>query len=406
MSLYDGDGGAGISGRAAGRRGAIRAFFLATAMVSIASVMFETTFNNFLDDRFHMEADARGRLELPRELPGFLVSVMTGVLFFVAEAPLATLAASLIGGGMLMLGFVGEGQYAAMMAGMIVWSVGTHLLMPAQSALALELSDPEAKATTLGQLSGVSMGAGIVGSLFVSAAMRWLHFEYRHIFFAGAAAAAIGAVAYLSVRSSGARKAPRPKWVVRKEYSLYYLLAFLFGARKQVFITFGPWVLVKIFGRGPETIAALWFIGGVLGVVFRPFLGRMIDRFGERAVLMADALILIFVCLGYGFGRSLGGIGLYLTCACFVADYLLFAMEMARTTYLDRIAVERSDITQTLSLGISINHAVSMIVPSFAGWLWVSLGYEWVFCVAAFICVAMLIASSRIPARSAGRSAV
>ncbi|MCX7804490.1 MAG: MFS transporter [Planctomycetota bacterium] len=381
------------------------AFFVSTALVSLAGVMFETTFNNFLDARFGMEADERGRLEFPRELPGFLVSLLTGALFFVSEASLAVLAAALIAAGMAVLGLVESGQYAAMMIGMIVWSVGTHLMMPAQSALALGLSEPGLRATRLGQLSGVSMGAGIAGSLFVAAAMRWLKFDYGGIFFAGALAAAAGAAAYATVRVSGGTKPSRPKWVFRREYSLYYLLALLFGARKQIFITFGPWVLIKVFGKGPDTIASLWFAASVLGVVFRPFLGRAIDRWGERAVLTADALILFFVCLGYGFGRRLGDIGLYVVCACFVADHLLFAVEMARTTYLDKIAVDRGDVTQTLSLGVSINHAVSMMGPSFAGWLWVTLRYEWVFCAAAGICVAMLAASLRIPPRARCRAA-
>ena len=81
----------------------------------------------------------------------------------------------------------------------------------------------------------------------------------------------------------------RPKFVWRGRYWLYYALAFLFGARKQVFITFGPWVLIRIFHQPAWIFAQLWIAAAILGVFFQPALGRAIDRFGERTVLLADS---------------------------------------------------------------------------------------------------------------------
>jgi len=38
---------------------------------------------------------------------------------------------------------------------------------------------------------------------------------------------------------------------------LYYWLAILYGTRKQIFITFAPWVLITIYKQPTQTIATL-----------------------------------------------------------------------------------------------------------------------------------------------------
>ena len=154
-------------------------------------------------------------------------------------------------------------------------------------------------------------------------------------------------------------------------------------------ITFAPWVLVQVFGEPASTIAKLWVASSLLGIVFKPALGRLIDRIGERPILVADAAVLTLVCLGYGFGPSLplGVWGVRLAYLCFVLDQMLFAVGMARTSNLKRIAVDANDLTPTLSLGVSIDHAVSMSLPALGGLLRVHYGYPYVFAAAAAISV-------------------
>ena len=56
-----------------------------------------------------------------------------------------------------------------------------------------------------------------------------------------------------------------------------------------------------------------------------------------------------------------------------------------------------SDLTPTLSMGLSIEHLVSMTTPIAAGMLWMAYGYEWVFCLAALVGVLSGVFASRIP---------
>ncbi len=78
-----------------------------------------------------------------------------------------------------------------------------------------------------------------------------------------------------------------------KEYRLYYWLSILFGTRKQIFLTFAPWVLVTVFNQPVTMLATLLTIGGICGVAFQPLLGKAIDKLGEKTVLITEAVLLI-----------------------------------------------------------------------------------------------------------------
>jgi predicted MFS family arabinose efflux permease len=139
-------------------------------------------------------------------------------------------------------------------------------------------------------------------------------------------------------------------------------------------------------------------IGGVIGIVFNPLLGRAVDRFGERTILMAEAIILIFVCIAYGFSRMLftEQIAFYITAGCFIADQLLMSVSMARATYLKKIAVKPEDVSQTLTMGVSIDHIFSISIALISGYVWTRLGYQYVFLIGAIIALVNLYSASRV----------
>ncbi len=130
--------------------------------------------------------------------------------------------------------------------------------------------------------------------------------------------------------------------------------------------------------------------------------GLAIDRFGERAVLIVDGLILAVVCIGYGYAGHVAGPDTALTIVkiCFIADNLLFSLGTARTTYLSRLTDSHQEITSTLAMGVSINHIASMISPVIAGFVWVVYGFERVFLGAACLALAIVAISSLVPPKA------
>jgi len=374
-------------------------FLIVTASLGMTGGIFETTFNNFLNDTFAITAEARGKLEFPRELPGFLVTLMGGMLFFLSEVRLGVLSALGIALGIAGLAFVGD-DYTRMVGFMVLWSAGNHLMMPVSGTIALSLAPPEKRAARMGQIGAVGGAATILGAAIVWTGLQYLEVGYRTTFLIAMVGALVAAFVIGFIRPLPRRAGARPKLVLKRRYSLFYLLNVFSGARKQVFITFGVWVLIKIFDEPAPTIAKLWIVASALGIIVQPQLGKLIDRVGERAILMANALILIAVCLCYGFAEQLPvAKPVHLIYACYILDNLLFATGIARATYLDKIAESDADIHASLSVGVTIDHAVSMSIPALGGIVWVHYGYPWVFVAAAAIAVLNLAAAAfiRVP---------
>jgi MFS family permease len=185
---------------------------------------------------------------------------------------------------------------------------------------------------------------------------------------------------------------------LRKEYSLYYALSVLSGARKQIFMTFAPWVIVTIFNKPTQTIATLVLIGGVVGILFQPLLGKLIDKVGERAVLMSEAVLLVPVCLAYGFSGSVfsENTAFLITCVCYLIDQMLMSVGMARSTYMKKIAMQNADIQPALSAALSIDHFFSIGVALIGGVIWNKLGFQYVFLFGVFIAIINFFTAMRV----------
>ena len=136
----------------------------------------------------------------------------------------------------------------------------------------------------------------------------------------------------------------------------------LYGARKQLFITFGPWMLVDLFRQPVQTMTLLFLVISLVGIGVQPLVGRLTDRFGPRAVLGGEALLLIVVCVVYAFAPELLPVGaaLVVVSACYVVDQASNAVTMTRAVYASQIVEDAADVSPTLSLGISIDHDVDV----------------------------------------------
>ena len=75
---------------------------------------------------------------------------------------------------------------------------------------------------------------------------------------------------------------------------------------------------------------------------------------------------------------------------------VLFGVGMARTTYMSKIAERPEDVTPSLSLGVSINHIVSMSLPTLGGFVWERYGYQWVFVGAAAVALVNIWVANRV----------
>ncbi len=371
-------------------------FLIVGLCAGIASGINSTTFNNFLSDTYKLSAESRGIVEFPRELPGVFIMVVLGLLSFLGDIRLAVvgmLAASL---GMLGLGLFSP-TFASMLVWMMMFSLGTHIFMPLAPGIGMALSEQEQYGMRLGRFNAYNLAATILGYAIVWVGFKYLGLTYQWAFVIAAFFYILAAV-FLEMMKSRKPAARKVKFVFRKQYILFYILSVVNGARKQIFLTFAPWVLIKVFQVTPPVFAVLGVIIATVSILTRTMVGNAIDKLGERFVLSAEAVVLIAICMGYAFAADLvhPGIAVVVIAACYIIDNSMNAVEMARSTYVKKIAIDPDDLVPTLSAGTSLDHIVAMTIPYFGGLLWVNVGYQYVFLAATGIAVINLILSRKI----------
>jgi predicted MFS family arabinose efflux permease len=199
-------------------------------------------------------------------------------------------------------------------------------------------------------------------------------------------AAALGGVAILFARRQRPVEA-EPAWVFRRRYGLFYLLNLLQGCRKQMFITFAFFALVKVHHMPVQTAILLSLINQVLVALTGSTMGRLVDRLGERFTLSLSHLVLVFVFLGYALVHE--RLILYVL---FCVDNLIFFGAIALTTYLHKIA-PAEDLKPTLSMGVTMNHAAAVAAPLVGGVAWHYFGYQVIFVSGAVISLLSLVVS-------------
>jgi len=376
-----------------------RLFLLANAFLGMGMSVDFSTFNNFLREVFHLGVSERTFLEFPREVPGFLVSLTVGLLYALGDIRMAAVAMILSALGMLLFAVIPP-VYAVMLVCVFVYSTGQHLFMPLANTIGMSFAKDGKLGAALGKVMGVST-ASLVGSTLILMFLQWLiKPPFFVTFLMGSGGFLAGAICMLRMDH---RKTPAltTRFVLRKEYGLYYWLSFLFGARKQLFLTFGPWVIVDIFQQPVTTMTFLYLCIAVLGIFVRPLAGRLTDTIGEKKILGAEAFILIAVCLTYAFAADFfsGPVALVIIAICYILDQSSSSVGLARATYLKKIAVNPADVSPTLSLSVSIDHIASMFIPMLGGFVWHqtgSGGYKWVFIGGAVIAVANFISTRYI----------
>lgn len=346
---------------------------------------------NFATEVIRIGPQDIGRVEAVRELPGFLCVFVAALTMRIVEPILGALALTLLA--------VGVAAYAtvqgvpALFAWSFVWSVGMHTWMPISSSLTLNLADDQNKGKRMGQTASVSSVGNVLGLLAVAALGHAL--TYPQWFVIGGGMIAVGAVTLLTLRRDiGHMDKPRLVW--KSKFRRYYLLSLLEGGRKQVFFTFAPYTLAKIYHAPLSVMAALYVINGLVTFVGAPMVGRLIDRIRERKILTVSYTCLIIVFALYGSihlaPKALGmsaGLVFPILCGLYCLDNLLYLSTTCLTTYMQRIA-DPEDLMPTLSMGVTMNHVAAVSVPLIGGFLWSRFSYPVMFLAGGVVVIMSL----------------
>jgi hypothetical protein len=379
-----------------------------------ASGMFGGVLNNYLHDILAIDRVGRGLVEMPRELPGLLLFLLLAVLYRVSESRILRIAmlAGIV--GLVGLVAVGTTRWAAVLL-VVAWSTGEHLMQPLRPSISVHLAREGREGAAMGSTDGIGNIGGLIGQYLVPlvfmivpalAAGRSSSFlPYRVTFVLGTVALVVGLV--VSGALGDNKPIRRDRLSFNRKYIRYYILEVFFGARKQIFLTFAPYVLILSYGAGTALLSSLYGIVSLVNIFLSPTLGRVMDRIGYKAILIADGLVLTVLCFFYGFSHRMfpHGVAFVVVSVVFVLDSIMFITGMARSMYVKAASTSQEEVTSTLSTGISVNHLVSIVIAMVGGLLWERLGMEVLFSAAGVFTLGYFAFALALPVIGKARAA-
>jgi MFS family permease len=369
--------------------------FLSVLILSgISFGLYRGIQDNYLAEIVRITPFERGIVEFFREIPGLLVVVILAWMYRFSESRVFKIGVAIMAAGIIGLLLTGSGKFTVVFF-MVVFSAGEHIVMPVKSTISLDLAKRDQAGASLGITSAISNLGNIAGFVVVTALFfvfsrlgftRTAIIRFKAVY-ALAAALMIAAVLVVLVLQESRLKATRRRFYFAKKFFKYYMLEVFYGARKQIFITFAPYVLILNYHADTSIIALLLAICAVFGALLSPFMGRLIDKLGYKFIMVTDTLILIVVCFLYGFAHRLFPfrIAYVVVCVNYILDSIISLASMASNVYVQDIAANQEEITATLSTGISVNHVISIFIALMGGLIWKTLGVEILFSLSAFL---------------------
>ncbi|MEW8406170.1 MAG: MFS transporter [Candidatus Thiodiazotropha taylori] len=333
--------------------------------VPLSFAAWQTLLNNFAIERVAFTGQQMGILQSLREIPGFLAFGVVFLLLLVREQKLAYISLALLGLGTALTGFFPSiiGLYITT----VIMSVGFHYYETLQTSLALQWTDTSNSAEVLGKLIAAGSFASILTFGLIWLGDNLLQLDYQWIYLVmGGLTLLIALIAWLSFPLFPQKTEQHKHMVLRKRYWLFYLLTFMSGARRQIFVVFAGFLMVEKFGYSVSQIAMLFLINAAINVFLAPRIGRLIGQIGERRALLIEYSGLILVFCGYALVENATiAAGLY------IVDHLFFALAIALKTYFQKIA-DQEDIASTAGVSFSINHIAAVAIPAVFGIIWMN----------------------------------
>ncbi|MFQ6553891.1 MFS transporter [Aestuariibius insulae] len=347
----------------------ITLLFLMSAAMPVAFSTWSALLNNFVVDVADFDGADIGWLHTIREIPGFLAIGVIAILLFMREQILGLVSLMLLGVATAL-----TAQFPTMggiLTITLLSSIGFHYYETVNQSLQLQWIEKDRAPQVLGWLISAGSGATLIAYLLIIGTWERFDLDYSLVYWiAGGFTALVALFCLFAYPQFEGKDAQRRQMVLRKRYWLYYSLQFMSGARRQIFVVFAGFMMVERFGYAVHEITALFLTTLIANMLVAPFLGRLVQVFGERRALIFEYTGLAAVFLAYA--------GVYflewsaaVAAVLYVVNHLFFSLALAIKTYFQKIA-DPSDIAPTAAVAFTINHIAAVFLPVLLGLLWLA----------------------------------
>jgi len=323
---------------------------------------WRTLFNNFAVDVVDLNGFHIGAIQSIREIPGFLSLLVVFLLLFIKEHRLAAISVILLGIGTLVTGMFPS--FAGLIMTTVLMSLGFHYYETTNQSLTLQYFSEKQSPFVFARIRSLSAATNIAVGIAIFFLAQVFSFETNY-WLLGGVIIACGLYALTRNPINEALPVQRKEMVFRKRYWLFYVLNFLSGARRQIFVVFAVFMLVAKYDYSVEEITILFVINNVIAYFFNPYIAKGINRFGEKKMLSLEYSSLILIFLAYVFVENR-----WIVAILYILDHLFFNFAIGIRTYFQKHADPR-DIAPSMAVGFTINHIAAVVIPVFGGILWI-----------------------------------
>lgn len=350
---------------------------------------WRTLFDNFAVQAIGLDGHHIGIIQSVREIPGFLALLVVYVLLFVKEHRLAALSVFILGLGICLTGFFPS--FYGLIATTLLMSFGFHYFETMNQSLTLQYFSKGDSPVVFGLLRSRAAACNVVVALLFLSFSKLMTFKAMYLSF-GIPIIIIAIFAFMQNPARVDIPLQHKQMLYRQKYWLFYLLTLLAGARRQIFVAFAVFLLVKKFDYSVSEVAALFLLNNIVNYFLSPFIGRCIARFGEHKVLSLEYSALILIFIGYALVEDK-----YLAALLYILDHIFFNFAIGIKTFFQKIA-DTKDIAPSMAVGFTINHIAAVVLPTAGGLLWL-VDYKIPFLAGALLSLASFTAVQFIPSQ-------
>lgn len=369
-----------------------KALFLSLLLCAVGSGLHKGILDNYVAEMAQMNELDRGVMEFFREVPGLLLVLILAIFYRSTAERMYKMSMVFMAAGLVMQSLI-DPVKALIIIAIFIYSTGEHIQIGMRNTLTLEYSHPGHGGVALGWQNSMLQIGNLIGYIAVIGAFAWVATTdiassslFQPIFMIAAGIMIIAMVVSFRLHGNSNQKNTN-RFYFRRKFTKYYMLEMFYGARKQVFFTFGPYVLILFYKADAGVISMLFAISAIACFVLSPWVGKLIDRIGYKTVMIADTLLLVIVCGLYGFAHHIFSmnVAFIVCCVNYVLDSIISLASMASNVYVQDISDNQEEMRATISTGISVNHLITIFIALLGGWVWNTLGIETLFIVSAVL---------------------
>ncbi len=363
--------------------------YLFAAAVPLSFASWQALINNFAIEQAGFTGVEIGILQSLREVPGFLAFAVVFLLLILREQTIAFVALLALGIGTAITGMLPTvlGLYFTT----VLMSTGFHYAETIVQSLSLQLISRERLPLVLGRQLAVGSFTGLTVFAGIYLLVEWLALDYVWIYLVfGSLTVAIALLMFFGCPHFAGEAEQHKTMILRRRYWLYYLLTFLSGARRQIFIVFAGFLMVEKFGFSVAEMVLLFLVNGVLTIYLAPRIGRLVSYWGEKRTLTLEYAGLVGIFTAYALAESA-----WFASLLYVLDHVFFAMAIALKSYFKKIA-DPADMAATAGVSFTISHIAAVVLPAVLGLVWM-VSPAAVFLFGAAIALTSLLLSQFVP---------